>query len=681
MKSKFSAILRRFNKNAREEQALLEAGKNPENKIRNPLQRTAAKLTAGFFALMLLFTIVSRAAAGATIPLVQAETAKSGTINQRIELSGVIRPLEDLDILLPGNLYVTNVKAEVGQKVEEGDVLLEFDLEDVEAQLEEQRNSLAVAEVRLGIAENGPGPADGSAVTTAETNLRQAQDDYDRLEEKLGRGASRAQEDYAAAEADLADAKAKYNETRSKTKADMVDAAKTKRDSAKKTLDETKNAVADAIDNAKYSYEKAKADAEKNIANAIKSAEAALDNARTSGEESVAAAQHSYGTLLAKDPPASALELQRAYDQLQSAKTKADKQLADAQAALNEAKAAALPVEVSRAYDSWQTTIARQNEKTADAQTAYNDAVQAYDDAAAGKNLEDQQAVISAKNSVASAEKALNNAKRSLEDNGTSVDDQMLNASRAIATAQRNLDQAKRDAIEKERTGENSAAQIDIDIITQRTQIAALEKTIDTLEEILEMDGQLLSSISGTVQNIANTGKTQDKAAVATLSRNDMGFQFEAKTDSYTAEKLAYGDSGNFSYKEDGASKRAQASVIGIGAADENGSCLVIAVLPEGSYPSGANGTLTISRTGERQNTCLPVSALRSDNDGDYVFALQEKKTVTGLEFTAKRVDVTILDRDSSLVSVQGGMGRDDKIITSASKPIAEGDRVRLDES
>jgi multidrug efflux pump subunit AcrA (membrane-fusion protein) len=126
---------------------------------------------------------------------------------------------------------------------------------------------------------------------------------------------------------------------------------------------------------------------------------------------------------------------------------------------------------------------------------------------------------------------------------------------------------------------------------------------------------------------------------------------------------------------------RKRPSVSDIGAADEDGNCLVIADLPEGSYPSGANGTLTVSRTGERQNTCLPVNALRSDNGGDYVFVLQEKKTVTGLEFTARRVDVEVLDRDSSLVSVQGGIDRDDKVITSASKPITEGGRVRLDES
>jgi len=75
----------------------------------------------------------------------------------------------------------------------------------------------------------------------------------------------------------------------------------------------------------------------------------------------------------------------------------------------------------------------------------------------------------------------------------------------------------------------------------------------------------------------------------------------------------------------------------------------------------------------------VPVSALRSDADGDYVLTLAEKKTVTGLTYTAKRVDVEVAARDSALVSLRGSLDREALVITSASKPVAEGDRVRLE--
>jgi multidrug efflux pump subunit AcrA (membrane-fusion protein) len=598
-----NAWLRRFRQKAAREEALLERGKAPESRITSPLQRSAAKLIAGFFALMLLFTIISRAADGMTIALCQAEQPKSGAITNRTELSGVIRPLEDLDILLPGSLYIAAVKAEAGQKVSKGDVLLEFDMDDVETQLDDPENSLAIAEAKLAIVENAAPPPDDTVVANAQLSLQQAQDDYDRQSAKSNRSKSRAQEDYNSAAYDLSTANANYNTALSDAKADMVKAALDKRDSAQRALTDAQAAADEAIATAKYNYDKA------------------LNSANPD------------------------------------------------------------PLEVSRAYDAWQSAISKQEIKTADAQAACNTAAAEYSDALAGKNLDAQQAVVAAQNAVKTAEKSLSQAKRSLEDSGATADDQLLSASRAVSKAERDLEQAKKDAAEKARSAENSQTQSSIDEITQRAQIAALKKTIAALQELWDMQGQLQAPTDGTVQAIAQTGKTQEKTAVATLSRNDMGFQFEAKLSSVSAEQLLVGDSGNLSYKSDGVTQRTTATVESIGAADEEGNCVVVATLPEGSYPSGANGSVTIASTGERQNTCLSVSALRSDNDGDYVFVLDEKKTVTGLEYTAKRVDVTILDRDSSLASVQAGLGQNDKVITSVDKPIAEGDRVRLDES
>lgn len=642
-----------------------------------PLQRRAAKLMAGFFALMLLFTLVSRAAQGMTLAAVDADTVKTGTITQRTELTGVIRPLEDLEVFLPGDLYITDVAAQPGQKVAAGEVLLTLDLEDLEAKLEEQRNALVIAETRLDMIENSAG-TDDTAVVNAQLNLELAQDDYERLAEKLDRSAARAQEDYAAAQAEAEEAQEAYEAAKVKAKAEMTEAAKVKMEAAKKAYDEAKTAAEDAIDNAKYSYEKTKAEAEKKLADAITAAQTALESAKSAGEESVAAAQYNYDSVVAR--PGTGLEIQRSYELLEGAKEKAAAQVAAAETALSQAEKAVLPDEVDRAYDNWQTTKSRQNAKVSEAQSGYYEAVEDYDDAKAGVDLEEQQGVVAAENALKNAEKALGNAKRALEDSGQSVDDQLLGAARSVAAAQRSLEQAQRDAGEKERTGENAQSQALIDTLNQRALIAAAEKTIAALEEIIAGEGQLTAPVDGTVQSIAAAGKTQERVAVAVLSRNDMGFQFEAKLDSYSAEGLAPGDSGNFSYKADGASQRTKATVTEIGAADEDGNCLILAALPQGSYPAGANGSLTITRSGERQNTCLPVSALRSDNDGEFVLVLQEKKTVLGLEYTAKRVDVTVLDRDSSLVSVQSALGREALVITAANKPVSEGERVRLNE-
>ena len=570
-------------------------------KIQNRTQRMAAKLIAGFFALMLVFTVVSRAADGMTTAAVQAETPKNGVITERVTLNGVIKPMEDMDITIPGNLYVTSAKAEIGQKVGAGDVLLEFDADDLRDQIESQKNSLAIARNKLAIAENSATTDTATAVANAQLALEQAEADYDRLEEKLGVSSDRAREDVNAAKTELDKALKSYDTAVAKAKEDLVDAAQAKADSAQK----------------------------------------ALDNAKDSAAESIATAQYNYDTTLLK-PGVTDLETQRALDQLGSAQAKGEKNIADAQEALSEAQSELRTVKYTT-------------------------------------DVTDKQGVISAQNSVDSARRSLQTAQRSLEDNARNADDQLLTSARSVAKARRDLEQAQKDAADKERSSDNSALQTLNETITLKADIEALEKTIALLEEILEMDGRLLSPIDGTVQSIANTGKTQDRVSVAKLARGDAGFYFTAQATPANAAALAIGDTGALTYKSDGRDQRAQAVITDIGAADDDGGVPVKASLPEGSYPSGVSGEMAIARTGERQNTCVPVSALRSDSDGDYVLTLEERKTVTGLTYTAKRVDVEVAARDSALVSLQGSLDREALVITSASKPVAEGDRVRVD--
>ena len=583
--------------------------------IQNKTQRMAAKLIAGFFALMLVFTVVSRAAEGMATATVQAETPKNGVITDRVTLSGTIKPMEDMDITLVGNLYVTSAKAEVGQKVEQGDVLLEFDADDVRDQLESQKNSLSIARNKLSIAENGATTDTATALANAQLSLEQAEADYDRLAEKLDVSGGRAREDYNAAKAELDKAQKNYDTAVAKAKEDLVDAAQAKADSAQKALD---------------------------------NAQSALETARDNTAESIATAQYNYDTLLARENAAD-LERQRSYELLQNAIAKGDKNVAVAESSLSDARKTLSDAQSELRTARWTTDVA------------------------------DKQGVISAQNSIDSAKRSLQTAQRSLEDNARSADDQLLSSSRAIATAQRNLEQAQRDAADKERTSGNSALQTLNETITLEADIAAQEKTVALLEEILAMDGKLLSPIEGTVQSIANTGKTQDRVSVAKLSRGDAGFYFSARVTVANAASLAAGDTGTLTYKSDGRDQRAQAAITDIGAADDDGSVPIKASLPEGSYPAGVTGEMSIARTGDRQSTCVPVSALRSDSDGDYVLILVEKKTVTGLTYTAKRVDVEVAARDSALVSLQGSLDREALVITSASKPVAEGDRVRLE--
>ena len=75
--------------------------------------------------------------------------------------------------------------------------------------------------------------------------------------------------------------------------------------------------------------------------------------------------------------------------------------------------------------------------------------------------------------------------------------------------------------------------------------------------------------------------------------------------------------------------------------------------------------------------------ALRSGRNGEFVLVLREKQTVMGTEQTVAQVPVTVKARDSERVAVEAdGLLPEDRVVVSSSKPIDQGDRVRvLDET
>ena len=107
-----------------EERARLAAGTPPEHRMKHALQRKAAKALAGFFVLMLVLTLLSRAAYGITVARVETEKSKSGILTQRCTITGAIQAMGDLTVDLPEGLEISRITAVQGQAVQAGDTLL-----------------------------------------------------------------------------------------------------------------------------------------------------------------------------------------------------------------------------------------------------------------------------------------------------------------------------------------------------------------------------------------------------------------------------------------------------------------------------------------------------------------------------------------------------------------------------
>ncbi len=76
----------------------------------------------------------------------------------------------------------------------------------------------------------------------------------------------------------------------------------------------------------------------------------------------------------------------------------------------------------------------------------------------------------------------------------------------------------------------------------------------------------------------------------------------------------------------------------------------------------------------------IPLSALREDVNETYCLVLAEEEQMLGTVQTAKKVPVTVLEKDAKNAAITSTLSVEDKVIVSSEKYVAEGDRVRLKE-
>ncbi len=102
--------------------------------------------------------------------------------------------------------------------------------------------------------------------------------------------------------------------------------------------------------------------------------------------------------------------------------------------------------------------------------------------------------------------------------------------------------------------------------------------------------------------------------------------------------------------------------------------------LPENTTAENGNTfTWTVNASSDQEyEQTIPLAALREDTSGSFCLILSEEKTMLGTVQTAKRVPVTVLEKDAHKVAVTSALKDTDQVIASSEKYVKEGDRVRI---
>lgn len=638
----------------REQKAMLISGKKYRPLIEDRVQRMAVYLMIGFFTFMLVCTIISRVSYSFTTAHVSVASMAGKTLMNRAELEGIIYASSEKGISLPDGLKAVSVNAGKGKSVEKGEALIEFDVPAAEERIKKLEEEIRILNLKLDISSNNG----GNDVIEAQRTLEDAQKAYERIAAKYARAEMRLKEDYTKLEETLADAEK-----------NLINKAEALVKEARENLQNVREDAEDAIRAAEQALDEESEnldDSEDSYQQALEAYEQAKDELNMANQR----VSEIKEAIAGKQPD-------DATDYTEELK-EAEEELSIAQKAFNQAKKELSKADYNsssydRADDNLDSIKRRWKRKIDKAKDALYKAETVLEAVREGKDFSTESAVSEAQAAIDTAREALNRARRESEDNQYSEEEELYAAGRAVETAQAALEDARRQAEVLQKEGE-------IDRITCESERSDKEKSRAALQEILDNGGRLLAPAPGTVVRTLERGdKTKEGEDAVILSSADRGFVFEGKLDKDSARRFSAGDKGELHYKLDGSTQKADVEIHSISTPDESDQVLVTAVLPEGDYTSGMPAQLFLSRKSETYQNCLPLTALRSDSGGDHVFVLRRQSSVLGTEWVIARVDITVKERDSRMMYVDGALTYSDQVVISSNKIISEGDRVRIE--
>lgn len=638
----------------REQKAMLISGKKYRPLIEDRVQRMAVYLMIGFFTSMLVCTIISRVSYSFTTAHVSVASMAGKTLINRAELEGIIYASSEKGISLPDGLKAVSVNAGKGKSVEKGEVLIEFDVPAAEERIKKLEEEIRIINLKMDISSNNG----GNDVIEAQRTLEDAKKAYERIAAKYARAEMRLKEDYTKLEETLADAEK-----------NLINKAEALVKEARENLQNVREDAEDAIRAAEQALDEESEnldDSEDSYQQALEAYEQAKDELNMANQR----VSEIKEAIAGKQPD-------DATDYTEELK-EAEEELSIAQKAFNQAKKELSKADYNsssydRADDNLDSIKRGWKRKIDKAKDALYKAETVLEAVREGKDFSTESAVSEAQAAIDTAREALNRARRESEDNQYSEEEELYAAGRAVETAQAALEDARRQAEVLQKEGE-------IDRITCESERSDKEKSRAALQEILDNGGRLLAPAPGTVVRTLERGdKTKEGEDAVILSSADRGFVFEGKLDKDSARRFSAGDKGELHYKVDGSTQKADVEIHSISTPDESDQVFVTAVLPEGSYTSGMPAQLFLSRKSETYQNCLPLTALRSDSGGDHVFVLRRQSSVLGTEWVIARVDITVKERDSQMMYVDGALTYSDQVVISSNKIISEGDRVRIE--
>ncbi|MDD3278054.1 MAG: hypothetical protein PHG16_04120 [Lachnospiraceae bacterium] len=245
----------------------------------------------------------------------------------------------------------------------------------------------------------------------------------------------------------------------------------------------------------------------------------------------------------------------------------------------------------------------------------------------------------------------------------------------ALRTREKSLVAAKR-AIQDA----DAASASDSTVTSNQLDIDTKQKALEELQKVLDQEGKVTAGTDGVVTklNIETGGLTAETSAV-TLADLSSGTTFTAQI---TKEDGKYVSTGSeVTLKSSVGGQEVKGLQVTSVLPDEKEETLldVTVALPPGSLSIGTTASMVVSQKSQSYPVCIPIQALHQDHNQYYVLILQEQEGVLGTAYISKRMEVTVLEKNTEYAALQeGSITTANDVIQSADREVSAGGTVRL---
>lgn len=590
------------------------------------------KVFAALMAVMLFMTVISRAASSFTVAQVQVESPKSRAIVHKVIGDGTVTRQSDLPVYTVADILVAKVKVTEGQEVKKGQTLAVLDTDSINEQIQTLSDEIEVLQLQ------------NDALKSAEAKRDREQD----------KALSRAKEDYK-------DTVQANKDAVSKAKENIKTARKQTKKNEKKTLedlqksvDEAKKAYEDAVETQKSQVQQAK----RALEDASKTPAADYSDSITQiginqKQRKIDSEQRKLDKLALKkleDPDTYTSEWQDQYDYVQELKDDLAAAKLQQQAKKNEAAAQESDRKqtLSRAQEDYDETVSKNEKLVREAKNLWLEAEQKLENY---QNGEDED---SADDSL------VEDARKTLEDAKSQQTQQKKSAKRAIEDA-----------------GETDAVDHSVEI--NNVSIAEKQRALAQLQKTKEQEGKIVAQTDATVSKILLTaGDRTTETAAFLLADLSEGARFTTQISKEDAKYVVVGDAVTLKVSD----KSYEDMTVLSTETNENSSVSVTVYVPKKTIPIGTHASMEIEQTSEKYMTTLPLSAIHAEQNKYFVYVLEKEDTVLGEETVARKVNVSIVEKNGEYAALSdSSLSEDDSVIVESDTMLANGEKVRLKEA